>query len=117
MTNPLYNHRLGQQQSQASWYSEDIVDFPCAPCWIARYAHRGMTSDYPSQFYDHSGERIEELKERVQRLEQELQLLKTQEVRHSPPKQQVEPKPRDPYRNIAHNNLIIALKRWSKKVR
>ena len=30
---------------------EDLIDFPCAPIWAKHYADRGMTQDYPPEFY------------------------------------------------------------------
>jgi len=30
---------------------EDLIDFACAPIWAEHYADRGMTQDYPPEFY------------------------------------------------------------------
>ena len=29
---------------------EDMIDFPCAPCWVEHYARQGMTRGYPEGF-------------------------------------------------------------------
>ena len=29
---------------------EDLIDFPCAPCWVQHYADQGMTRAYPEGF-------------------------------------------------------------------
>ena len=29
---------------------EDLIDFPCAPCWAQHYADQGMTRAYPEGF-------------------------------------------------------------------
>jgi hypothetical protein len=30
---------------------EDLIDFPCSPDWVRHYASRGMTRDYPPEYY------------------------------------------------------------------
>lgn len=30
----------------------DLIDFPCSPEWVGFYAERGLTRDYPPEFYE-----------------------------------------------------------------
>jgi hypothetical protein len=50
---------------------DDLIDFPCSPLWVSHYASKGMTRDYPREYYeDH------ELRERINGLEEEVKSLR-----------------------------------------
>ena len=51
---------------------DDLIDFPCSPLWVSHYASRGMTQDYPPEYYED-----EETYRRIARLEQEVERLQT----------------------------------------
>ena len=61
----MYKNKLDNQS--------DLVDFPCSPDWYSHYARRGMTPDYPPDFYRQPAslplEQIRQLDEQIKRLE------------------------------------------------
>lgn len=52
---------------------DNMIDFPCAPCWVRHYAERGLTPDYPSDYYEPSRA---DLLERIEQLEAGLKAKK-----------------------------------------
>ena len=52
---------------------EDLIDFCCSPDWAHWYAGRGMTPDYPPEYYQKPDtvavEKIQELERRIAELE------------------------------------------------
>ena len=54
-------------------YNEDLIDFCCSPDFVRHYASRGMTPDYPPEFYRMPAalplEQIKELDAQLKRLE------------------------------------------------
>lgn len=50
---------------------DDLIDFPCSPMWASYYASKGMTRDYPREYYDG-----QEAYERIAALEQEVKQLR-----------------------------------------
>ena len=71
------------------------IDFPCAPCWVSYYAMKGMTHDYPPEFY--WGENITRLQQEIDELKkkiEQIELPKTSEKPHFPVGPQAKPKPK-----------------------
>jgi hypothetical protein len=52
---------------------EDAIDFPCSPAFVRLYADGGMTSDYPTEYYQQSTtlpvELIRDIDDRIADLE------------------------------------------------
>ena len=67
-------------------FNEDAIDFPCSPAWVTHYAKRGLTPDYPDDYYrssisDDTKELIDEAVTGIRaRTEERINLLQGQIV-------------------------------------
>jgi len=90
-SNISHTPHSSQTEGQARQDAE-MIDFPCAPCWVSYYATKGMTRDYPSEFY--WGELITRLQQQIDELKKQIELPKTSEKPHFPVGPQAKPKPK-----------------------
>ena len=68
-----YTERGVDPNTKTGDYSGQEIDYPCSVTWASYYAWRGMTPDFPPEYYSPG---ISALENRVRELEEKLPGLK-----------------------------------------